>query len=338
MSAKTAIICNSNNPDLAMYFSKKVKCFRDEAYFLANKEIANNLNIGCSSVSKVSGLSFGLIIDSFLAFIVVFKLLFNRVNTVVFDTAHISNLPLAVLCKICGIKLVFTIHDWNPHEGKQQKNVLLYNKFVDKVLANAYITFSKVNTDTKVYQLRLSGFEKQSPAQPDGYYLFFGRIEPYKGLRHLVSIAKAMHEKGLPEKIIVAGRGEDNSIDELEALPNVEVINRFISDQELDGLLKGAIATLLPYDSATQSGVILHSYSYSKPVVAFDVGALHEYINDGVSGILVEHGNTSLFTEKMHYINENYDFFMSGVESEFKEFDDNALERQYKALLESLKR
>jgi len=331
-----AIICNSNNPDLSMYFSQKVKFFEGEVYFLANKKLADELSLEYSSVSKVSSFSFYLFIDVLFAFIVIAKLLYKKINTVIFDTAHISNLPLAILCKLFRLKLVFTIHDWEPHEGKQQKNVMLYNKFVNKYLVDEYIAFSKTNSVLKVHQLKLSGFEKKANGTPSGYYLFFGRIEPYKGLRHIVKIAKEMHLQGLSEKIIIAGRGNDTAIKDLKELPNVEVINRFIQDEELENLIKNAIATLLPYDSATQSGVILHSYSYLKPVVAFDVGSLNEYIKDGVNGFLVEHGNIENFTEKMYKIKERYGFFQQCVEHEFREYDEEALKRQYKALLQNL--
>lgn len=333
---KLSIICNSNNPDLVMYFTNKVNAFNNDVYFLGNKQLAKELNIDFSSVSKVSGLTIWFVADCFLALLCAYKLLLRKVNVVIFDTAHISNIPLAILCKLFRIKLIFTVHDWNPHEGTQERNVRLYNKFVDRFLADEYITFSKVKSRLKVNQLKLSGFTKKSASQPQGYYLFFGRIEPYKGLKHLVNIAKGMLELGLNEKIIIAGKGDDSSIKELSDLPNVVMKNRFIPDDELENLVQGSIATLLPYDSATQSGVILHSYSYSKPVVAFDVGALHEYIKGGVNGMLVEHGNIYDFIEKMKIIRDDYDNFEINVSKEFKHYDKSALEKQYRLLLQNL--
>ena len=319
-----------------MYFSNKVSAFNNDVYFLGNTQLSKQLHIDCSSVSKVSGLTIWFIADCFLAILCVFKLLVRKIDAVIFDTAHISNIPLAILCKLFRIKLIFPEHDWSPHEGTQEKNVRLYNKFVDRFLADEYITFSKVKSRLKVHQLKLSGFTKKSAAQPQGYYLFFGRIEPYKGLKHLIKIATSMHEQGLSEKIIIAGKGSDCAIKELSNLPNVVMMNRFIADDELEKLIQGAIATLLPYDSATQSGVILHSYSYSKPVVAFDVGALNEYIKDGINGMLVEHGNIDDFIEKMKIIRNNYDNFEINVSKEFKHYDKSALGKQYRELLQNL--
>jgi glycosyltransferase involved in cell wall biosynthesis len=329
---KIAVICNSINPDLAMYFTKKVEFFDEEIVFFANKLIASKLGIPKSSYSTVSGFSWRIFLDCFLSFFVFFKILINRVSVVVFDTAHIANLPIAILCKLARINLVFTIHDWNPHEGEQQKAVQLYNQFVKKMLADQFVVFSKVNSDKPIHQLNLSGFDKCSGECANGYYLFFGRIEPYKGLKYLVEIANELIRLGKSEKIVVAGKGYDEALSELEALPNVDVLNTFIEDSTLDALLKGAIATLLPYDSATQSGVIIHSYAYSKPVVAFDVGELASYISQGESGCLVKHGEIQQFVSCMLDIKEQEKNYRNGADKEFKKYDNAALERQYREL------
>ncbi len=333
---KIAVICNSTNPDLAMYFTKKVNLFNNDIAFFANKSIADKLNIGKSSYSKVSGFSWRIFLDCFLSFIVLFKLLINRINVIVFDTAHIANLPVAVLCKLFRLKLVFTIHDWNPHEGEQQKAVELYNKFVKEVLADEFVVFSKVNSDKMVHQLNLSGFDKYSSEPANNYYLFFGRIEPYKGLKYLVQVANELTRLGNSEKIVVAGKGDDKALVELDTLPNVELMNSFIDDSTLDTLLKGAIATLLPYDSATQSGVILHSYAYGKPVVAFDVGELASYVEQGQSGCLVKHGDIKQFVNCMLDIRAKEQEYKNGVEMEFSKYDNAALERQYQELFSKL--
>ena len=44
---------------------------------------------------------------------------------------------------------------------------------------------------------------------------------------------------------------------------------------------------VLPYDEATQSGVVPVAYNYAKPVVATTVGALAECVTDRRTGLLV---------------------------------------------------
>jgi glycosyltransferase involved in cell wall biosynthesis len=137
------------------------------------------------------------------------------------------------------------------------------------------------------------------------------------------------------ERIVVAGKGSDPALSELSKQPNVDIINRFISDDELDDLIKGCIATLLPYDSATQSGVTILSYSYGKPVIAFDVGELGYYIENGFSGYLVQHGDHEQFLERMLLVNECYDVLSENVCNYFQKFNSTSLVSQYNKLLPS---
>jgi glycosyltransferase involved in cell wall biosynthesis len=44
---------------------------------------------------------------------------------------------------------------------------------------------------------------------------------------------------------------------------------------------------VLPYRSATQSGIVQIAYNFDTPVIATDVGGLAEIVKDGVSGLIV---------------------------------------------------
>ncbi|MFV7639069.1 MULTISPECIES: glycosyltransferase [Shewanella] len=330
---RKAIICNSLNPDLVLYFKKKVEGLDGENVYLANRQVASKLGIRTSSFSTVSGLSWWLLVDCILSFYVLLYLFYKKVNYVIFDTAHISNIPLAVLCKLLGMKLVFTIHDWNPHEGAQSKAVTLYNTVVKKYLGDEFIVFSPIEFCKPIHKLTLAGFDFNGVSEKSDYFLFFGRVEPYKGLGHIVVLANLLIENGHDERIVVAGRGNDPALAELKKLPNVEVINRFIPDEEVASLFGACIATILPYDSATQSGVVILSYSFGKPVIAFNVGELGCYIENGVSGYLVQHKMYSEFFNKMMLVRSNYQRFSKGVVEYFEQFNSESLVRQYNNLL-----
>ena len=64
----------------------------------------------------------------------------------------------------------------------------------------------------------------------------------------------------------------------------------------------GARCIVLPYQSATQSGLILDSTKHSRPAVAFRVGALGEQIIEGKTGLLAEPGNVQELAVKVESI------------------------------------
>lgn len=119
--------------------------------------------------------------------------------------------------------------------------------------------------------------------------LFFGRIWDYKGLKHLIE-AEPLISKAFPNaRVVIAGEGDDFMpyCRMMESPEHFEVHNHFISTKLRDELFTRASVVVLPYVEATQSGVIPLAYSFAKPVVATNVGALPDAVEDGVTGRLV---------------------------------------------------
>jgi glycosyltransferase involved in cell wall biosynthesis len=123
--------------------------------------------------------------------------------------------------------------------------------------------------------------------------LFFGRIWKYKGLEYLIQAAPAITQVIPDVRIVIAGQGDDfEPYRRLMCEPGRFVIyNRFITVPERDALFRQASVVVLPYLEATQSGVVPVAYSYAKPVVATDTGALREAVDDGTTGLLVPPAN-----------------------------------------------
>lgn len=338
---KTAVLCNSTNSDLVRYFRVKVGASKHlkRVRFFASREVAASLGVSISSYSKVSSFSFWFLLDCIYSFVLFFRFFLFRYKRIIFDTAHISNLPIAFLAKLLRIELVFTIHDWNPHPGKQARAVALYNLFVRKYLADSFITFSSVECDKPVHRFTLSGFPLSKSLEPEGYFLFFGRIESYKGLEHLNKICQKMHMDGFSHHFIIAGKGENCNLSLLRELPNVRVLNYFHTDEELSALISRCIAVVLPYSSATQSGVIIQAYSHGKPVVAHRVGAIPEYVNEGGTGRLVSIGEYDQYCMALIDVEKNYLRYSRFVSREFQErYSESACANQWLSMLDSFDR
>ena len=148
--------------------------------------------------------------------------------------------------------------------------------------------------------------------------LFFGRMNPYKGVDNLLEIAK-----NCPEiQFDVVGRVDSQVqelVDELKELPNVTMNNGYVTDEEMAEAFIKTDWVVLPYNSATQSGVVIDGYRYGRPCIAFSVGAIVEQVCEGVSGFLIPEGNNVAFADKLREA-------VCMSESEYKKMSQNAYE------------
>lgn len=123
--------------------------------------------------------------------------------------------------------------------------------------------------------------------------LFFGLIRTYKGLDILLEAFGL-----LPEgyQLIIAGEpyGSFEKYQEIiDRLPNKEHIYKnlkYIKDSEVSKYFSAADLAVLPYRSATQSGISSVSYHFEVPMIVTDVGGLKETIGDRGTGIVASEG------------------------------------------------
>ena len=123
--------------------------------------------------------------------------------------------------------------------------------------------------------------------------LFFGRIWDYKGLDQLIAAEPIISEQCPDVEIMIAGEGEDFAKYQ-HMMVNQErflIHNSWISDQQREEFFQESALVVLPYNEATQSGVVPVAYNYSRPVVATRVGALAECVEHERTGLLVEPRN-----------------------------------------------
>jgi len=112
--------------------------------------------------------------------------------------------------------------------------------------------------------------------------LFFGAIRPVKGLHVLLRALELLPQCDLT----VAGepvepRYFEQVRDLARRLPpgRVELIDRFVDEQEVADLFERSSLVILPYmPFSGQSGVLYNALAYTRPVVASDVGSLGESV------------------------------------------------------------
>ena len=67
----------------------------------------------------------------------------------------------------------------------------------------------------------------------------------------------------------------------------VTLLDQYLPNEMLAACLDKAAVVVLPYRSATQSGVIQLAFGREKPVITTNVGGLAEVVSDGQTGLVV---------------------------------------------------
>lgn len=241
-----------------------------------------------------------------LLFQLIHRIRKERFDVIYFESLHIWNLPIMALCGHWP-RTYQVIHDVIPHEGDSQiKMVDLMNKVLC-LLANTIVLRNRSYIDEMIKRYGISRDRvkflelwRRYPAYTEPRYtgrvLFFGRICPYKGADNLLKIVRLCPDI----QFDVIGRVDPQVKEIVEQLvrePNVKLNNEYVSDDDMREAFIQVDWVIVPYNSASQSGVIIDAYKYSRPVIAFDVGAIAEQIEDGVSGYLVAPNNISAITK-----------------------------------------
>ena len=120
--------------------------------------------------------------------------------------------------------------------------------------------------------------------------LFFGLIREYKGLDILLEAFRMLPENEW--QLIIAGEPY-GSFDKyqkiIDSIPGKERIRmslKYIKDSEVTEYFSAADVAVLPYRSATQSGISSVAYHFEVPMIVTDVGGLKETIGDRGTGLV----------------------------------------------------
>ena len=119
--------------------------------------------------------------------------------------------------------------------------------------------------------------------------LFFGLIRDYKGLDILLD---AFGKLDSGYQLIVAGEPYGsfekyrNIIDRSPAKDRIRLFTRYIKDSEVKVFFSASDLAVLPYRSATQSGISAIAYHFEVPMVVTDVGGLRQSIGDCGTGLV----------------------------------------------------
>lgn len=146
--------------------------------------------------------------------------------------------------------------------------------------------------------------EKENIIEYD--YIFFGRIEEYKGLELFIDAFRETVDK---KRLLIVGTGKDEEkVKKKAALDyRIKFINRYVDNRELAKYIVKSKCVVLPYKSATGSQTVAIANYYGRIVMATKVGCFPEYIEEGKNGFFIEDYTVDAIKSALkkadHYIN-----------------------------------
>lgn len=135
----------------------------------------------------------------------------------------------------------------------------------------------------------------------DNYVLCLGRFSPEKGFTYVVEAMRYITD--IPVKVAITG-DKDNCdaslIDIIEKyhLEDKVLFTGFLQGEDLEELTSKALCIAAPaiwYENLPN--VVLEAYAYGKPVIASRIGSLSEIVDEGITGLLFEVGNSKEIAE-----------------------------------------
>lgn len=254
------------------------------------------------------------------------KRLINKIKSFNYDVINLigHNYPLDYLIDhldqskiFCSVHEVLANHLLND-KCLNKYTQLLMKKNINIVVHSEY-SLIKLCGYKKCWYIPFGAFEtlKTFPQNNSnlhsGYFLFYGYILPYKGLELLYNAYIKLKNKGIVLPIVIAGKGNDKYLDLFAKEPNIFIINKYLTNFDLAGLITNCRAVICPYLSASQSGIPQTVNQFGKKVIATNVGAFPEFIFNGENGYICDVNSNSLseVLENNSFSDFSYDDFIN---------------------------
>ncbi len=312
----------NNNIDVSLYTNNKTK--NPNIKKLKFYNYYNNLF--SSRFKLVSG--FRWIIGSLKSII------HARISSISFFHFHIFYINILVIFNILLVKILFgkvvvTIHDVHSFSNQVRVSfakkvfyaltdlILTHNKFskneITKIISGPlnihivphgnYLPFINIEKDKSKSKKKLKLPENKR------IILFFGLIKEVKGLEVLLKSLREVVNKHKDIRLLIAGKSWKNNFSRYQKIIDDEKLNdycilhtKFIPQSLVKYYYAASDLVVLPYKRIYQSGVLMMTLSYNKPVLVSDLPPLTEVINDKFNGYVFKSEDSENLTLKLNEI------------------------------------
>lgn len=243
-----------------------------------------------------------------------------------------------------GAKVLFICDNVIPHERRPGDVVftryafsavdyfLVQSSSVQKDLLSLWPTATWRFAHHPIYEIFGEAIPKSEARRTLGLsdervILFFGYVRRYKGLQTLLK-AMPLVLKTMRVKLLVVGEFYDDEsayqtlIRDMNLQDHITVKSDYVPNDEVKLYFSACDVVVLPYSSATQSGIVQIAYQFDRPVIATNVGGLPEVVLDGKTGFLVPPDDPERLAEAIvrFYREEREDEFVANVRVEKKQY------------------
>ena len=197
-----------------------------------------------------------------------------------------------------GVGVIFLCHNVFDHEGSSWKDllsriILSRRQFFMVHSRSDAAMLKKLAPDADIrihdhpvcthFPAPLTSLPKRGQLE----LLFFGFVRPYKGVDILAEAMEIL--KGDDLFLTIAGEwwmSDPDLKSRLAASERIEVVDRYLSEDEVGRYFSRCDVVVLPYRKASGSGVVSLASHFGKPVIASGTGGLIDAVEGGVPGIL----------------------------------------------------
>jgi glycosyltransferase involved in cell wall biosynthesis len=148
------------------------------------------------------------------------------------------------------------------------------------------------------------------PAGPDGHrfpeptLLYLGRLKRYKRVDLVLRTSAELRSRGVPVRLVVAGKGDHAPALEAEARrlglgPDVLTFTGFVTEEEKLRLMRGAWVHLFTSPKEGWGIANLEAAACGTPTVASDAPGLRDSVRHGETGFLVPHGDVGALADRV---------------------------------------
>jgi len=177
-----------------------------------------------------------------------------------------------------------------------------------------------------------------------GFFVSAGMLIELKGLEYLIRAFSDLLRSHPQARLIIAGKGRDEQrfkqlACELGANSRISFVGH-LEQAELAGLVKNALAFVLPSLTEGLGRVAIEAQLLAKPVIASRVGGIPEIIEDGVTGILVPPADASALHRALRELFEHPEkaelMGKEGQQAVKKKFDYSGYFQSYRDMVEKV--